>query len=246
MSPTRWGRWPVSDMARDRRYDSPLQFEPAARSHPLSYAVQRAAKRFIDVVASGLGLLLLSPFLLLVAGIVRLESRGPALFRQERLGHNGEPFTFYKFRTMRDGNDPTIHKQYVESLITQPSDELKGDGGAFKIENDPRVTRIGGFLRRTSIDELPQLINVLLGHMSLVGPRPPIAYEAELYSERAKRRLECKPGITGLWQVSGRCETTFEEMVDLDIHYIETWSLLLDMQILMRTPWAVIDGKGAW
>ena len=183
--------------------------------------------------------------MLLIAAAVRLESHGPALFRQVRLGKNGQPFTFYKFRTMVDGNDPSVHRRYVERLITRPSEELKGDTGSFKLENDPRVTKVGGFLRRTSLDELPQLLNVLNGEMSLVGPRPPLVYEAELYSERAARRLECTPGITGLWQVSGRCLTTFDEMVELDIEYIESWSLGLDMAILARTLPAVINGGGA-
>ncbi len=189
---------------------------------------------------------MLSPFLLLVAVAVRLESKGPALFRQTRLGKDAQPFTFYKFRTMVDGNDPEIHRRYVESLITKPSEELKGDTGSFKIENDPRLTKLGGLLRRTSIDELPQLFNVLTGDMSLVGPRPPLPYEVELYSARALRRLECRPGITGLWQVSGRCMTTFDEMVELDIEYIDTWSLGLDLRILARTPRAVLGGRGAW
>ena len=175
-----------------------------------------------------------------------MESSGPALFRQERLGKNGAPFTFYKFRTMVDGNDPSIHQKYVEQLITQGSEAAKGDTGSFKIGNDPRVTRFGRILRRTSIDELPQLINMLLGDMSLVGPRPPLRYEVELYSARAMRRLEVRPGITGLWQVSGRCQTTFDEMVDLDIEYVDNWSLGLDAKIILRTIPVVFGRKGAW
>jgi lipopolysaccharide/colanic/teichoic acid biosynthesis glycosyltransferase len=162
------------------------------------------------------------------------------------VGKDGQPFIFYKFRTMTDGNDPAIHRCYVKSLITRPSEELKGDTGSFKLENDPRLTRLGKLLRCSSIDELPQLMNVLLGEMSLVGPRPAIDYEVELYSDRARRRLESKPGITGLWQVSGRCRTTFDEMVELDIEYIDGWSLWLDMEILVRTLPAVFSGMGAW
>lgn len=203
-------------------------------------------KRSIDVIVASLGLIALSPLLLLIGLAVRLESPGPALFRQVRLGRGARPFVFYKFRTMRDGNDSDIHKRYVEELITRPSEELKGGSGSFKIEDDPRLTRIGRFLRRTSLDELPQLLNVLAGEMSLVGPRPPLAYEVELYSERARRRLECTPGITGLWQVSGRCLTTFDEMVDLDIEYIDNWSLGLDLAILARTVPTVVSGRGAW
>jgi lipopolysaccharide/colanic/teichoic acid biosynthesis glycosyltransferase len=200
----------------------------------------------MDIAVAALGLLLLSPLLLLVAVAVRLDSPGPVLYRQVRLGKGAEPFTFYKFRTMVANNDPGIHQRYVSRLITRPSEELKGDTGAFKIENDPRVTRLGRFLRRASIDELPQLYNVLRGDMSLVGPRPPIPYEVELYSPRALRRLECKPGITGLWQVSGRCMKTYDEMVELDIEYIDNWSLRMDLVILARTPAAVLGKRGAW
>lgn len=238
----------MTDRAETSRYpdsfaiSEPRSTETAARA----YSPALAMKRAIDVLVSALGLVVLSPLLLLIAAAVRLESSGPSLFRQVRLGKNGQPFTFYKFRTMVDGNDPGVHRRYVERLITRPSEELKGDTGSFKLEHDPRVTRIGGFLRRTSLDELPQLLNVLNGEMSLVGPRPPLVYEAELYSERASRRLECTPGITGLWQVSGRCLTTFDEMVDLDIEYIESWSLGLDMAILARTFPAVINGGGAF
>ncbi len=204
------------------------------------------AKRVIDVIVAAVLLVVLSPVLLLIGLIVWFGSPGPALFQQERLGKDGRPFTFYKFRTMVDGNDPSAHKNYVRQLITNGSSELKGDTGSFKIENDPRVTRFGRILRRTSLDELPQLINILAGDMSLVGPRPPLSYEVELYSDRARRRLECVPGVTGLWQVSGRCETTFEEMVELDIRYIETWTLGLDMKILARTVPVVLGRKGAW
>ena len=211
-----------------------------------SRRVALAVKRVADFCASALGLVLLSPILLLIGLIVRMESPGPALFRQERIGQGSVPFTFYKFRTMADGNDPAIHQKYVRQLITQGSEDLKGDTGSFKIENDPRVTRFGRILRRTSIDELPQLLNVLAGDMSLVGPRPPLRYEVELYSARALRRLECRPGITGLWQVSGRCQTTFDEMVGLDIEYVDDWSLGLDLRILARTVPVVFGRKGAW
>jgi lipopolysaccharide/colanic/teichoic acid biosynthesis glycosyltransferase len=238
----------VTDRAESSRYPDSFAISEPGRLGAVARASgpALAVKRSIDVLVSALGLVVLSPFLLLIAVAVRLESHGPALFRQVRLGKNGQPFTFYKFRTMVDGNDPSLHRRYVERLITRPSEELKGDTGSFKIEHDPRVTKVGGFLRRTSLDELPQLLNVLNGEMSLVGPRPPLVYEAELYSERASRRLECTPGITGLWQVSGRCLTTFDEMVELDIEYIESWSLGLDMAILARTLPAVINGGGAF
>jgi lipopolysaccharide/colanic/teichoic acid biosynthesis glycosyltransferase len=238
----------VTDRAESSRYPDSFAISEPGRLGAVARASSPAlaVKRSIDVLVSALGLAVLSPFLLLIAVAVRLESHGPALFRQVRLGKNGQPFTFYKFRTMVDGNDPSVHRRYVERLITRPSEELKGDTGSFKLEHDPRVTKVGGFLRRTSLDELPQLLNVLNGEMSLVGPRPPLVYEAELYSERASRRLECTPGITGLWQVSGRCLTTFDEMVELDIEYIESWSLGLDMAILARTLPAVINGGGAF
>jgi len=222
----------------------------ASRARELGFAnagrISLAAKRALDVSIALVLLILLAPILLLVALAIRLESPGAALFRQERFGRGGERFTFYKFRTMVDGNDPTAHRTYVRQLITEGSNELKGDTGSFKLENDPRVTRLGHTLRRLSIDELPQLINVIAGDMSLVGPRPPLPYEVELYSAQASRRLECLPGITGLWQVSGRCETTFDEMVELDIRYIETWTLGLDLRILARTVPVVLGRKGAW
>jgi lipopolysaccharide/colanic/teichoic acid biosynthesis glycosyltransferase len=147
---------------------------------------------------------------------------------------------------MVDGNDPAIHRRYVTKLITEGSCELAGDTGSFKIEQDPRVTRLGRILRRTSLDELPQLINVFKGEMSLVGPRPPLDYEGALYSARAMGRLECVPGMTGLWQVSGRCERTFDEMIDLDLEYKDNWSLGLDLKILALTIPVVFGRKGAW
>jgi len=222
------------------RSDTPRTVTAEGQRIPL------AIKRVGDFVVSAFGLVILWPILLLIGLIVRMESSGPALFRQERIGLGGVPFTFYKFRTMEDGNDPSIHKDYVRRLITQGSEDLKGDTGSFKIEDDPRVTRFGRILRRTSLDELPQLLNVFLGDMSLVGPRPPLQYEVELYSDYALRRLECRPGITGLWQVSGRCQTTFDEMVELDVEYVDSWSLGLDLRILARTVPVVFGRKGAW
>lgn len=209
-------------------------------------AAAGAAKRAIDLIGSAVGLVLLSPLLAVVSVAVKLTSAGPVIFRQERIGKDGNAFVFYKFRTMADGNDPAIHRRYVSALIRRDDAELKGESGSYKIESDPRVTSLGRVLRRTSIDELPQLVNVLKGEMSLVGPRPPIGYEVELYSPRDMRRLEVRPGITGLWQVSGRCQTTFAEMIDLDLAYIDSWSLGLDVSILARTFAVVFDRKGAW
>src|SRR5579885_2686791 len=207
----------------------------------------------IDVVGSGVGLLLFAPLFLAIAALVKLSSRGPVFFRQQRIGQHGMPFTFLKFRTMYTNNDHSAHKEYVKKLIAgEAQAHSNGDGdsaesGVYKITSDPRVTRIGSFLRRTSIDELPQLINVLKGEMSLVGPRPPIQYEVESYDIWHRGRLmEAKPGITGLWQVSGRCRIKFDEMVRLDIRYARTWSLWLDLKILLRTPRAVLLGEGAY
>lgn len=205
-------------------------------------------KRAIDVVGSVLALVLLAPVFLAITLAIKLTSRGPVFFRQERLGQSGEPFGCYKFRTMHLNNDARIHKEYVHRLIQgrAAASAAKGAAGVYKITNDPRVTRVGRFLRRTSLDELPQFFNVLKGEMSLVGPRPPIPYELEAYDVWHRRRiLEARPGITGLWQVRGRSRTTFDEMVRLDLQYARTWSLWLDFKILLATPRAVFSGKGA-
>ena len=208
-------------------------------------------KRVIDIVGSIAGLILFSPFFLTISILTKLTSKGPVLFRQERIGLYGRKFTFLKFRSMTVNNDPRIHQEYVKNLI-------HGNGGengrnnpeqakVYKITNDPRVTPIGRFLRKTSLDELPQFINVLKGEMSLVGPRPPIPYEMDNYDLWHRRRvLEIKPGITGLWQVKGRSSTTFDEMVRLDLRYTRERSFWLDLVILFRTPWAVFNGKGAY
>lgn len=205
-------------------------------------------KRGIDIVGSAIGLIALSPLLLTLAAAIKLTSPGPVLFRQQRIGQYGCCFEFLKFRSMRTGNDPHIHRQYVTRLISNPEDpSLKNEGGVYKITRDPRVTRVGGFLRRTSLDELPQLWNVLRGTMSLVGPRPAIPYELAAYQTWHRRRLlEAKPGMTGLWQVEGRSRVSFDEMVRLDLRYAMHWSPLLDLKILWRTPRAVVRGKGAY
>lgn len=229
-----------------------LRFDPARltaqeRAVPaIGRGMARLAKRALDVTASAVGLVLLSPVLLVVAIAVRVDSSGPAIFAQRRLGKNGRPFTFYKFRSMCDGCDSDMHRSYVSRLIKSQSEELKGASGSYKLDRDPRITRVGRILRRTSLDELPQLYNVLRGEMSLVGPRPPLAYEVELYTARHMRRLEATPGMSGLWQVSGRTNTTFEQMVDLDLAYIDNWSLALDLEILLRTISVVLDRGGAW
>lgn len=194
----------------------------------------RVAKRAMDLAIGTIALLLTSPILLVAALAIRLTSKGPALFRQQRIGMDGRPFDILKFRTMVTGADASIHQEFVEGLI-RGDVALDEDTALYKLTDDPRVTKVGRFLRRTSIDELPQLINVMRGEMSIVGPRPPVPFEVEAYAEWHRRRLEVRPGMTGLWQVSGRSRMSFDEMVKLDIHYIETWSPLRDISIVLRT-----------
>jgi lipopolysaccharide/colanic/teichoic acid biosynthesis glycosyltransferase len=202
--------------------------------------------RALDIVGAGSLLVILSPVLLVVAILVKLDSPGPALFRQRRLGRNVRPFSVCKFRTMDHGASPEAHKAYVEAMIREDeADESGVPKPMMKLQRDPRITKIGAFLRKTSIDELPQLWNVLMGEMSLVGPRPPIQYEVDAYPARAFRRFAVRPGVTGLWQVSGRSLITFAEMIDLDIEYVERRSLLLNVKIIALTVPTVLGGKGA-
>jgi len=208
----------------------------------------RALKRSMDVVGSLLLLATLSPVFLVIAAAIKLTSRGPILFRQQRIGEHGTAFTFLKFRSMYVNNDASKHKEYVRQLIAgEAAKHTNGAGeGIFKLTNDPRITPVGNFLRRTSLDELPQFINVLRGDMSLVGPRPPVPYEVEAYATWHRRRLlEAKPGITGLWQVEGRSRVGFDDMVRLDLRYARNCSPWLDLKILVQTPKAVIAGNGA-
>jgi exopolysaccharide biosynthesis polyprenyl glycosylphosphotransferase len=198
---------------------------------------QAAAKRACDVVLSAIGLLALLPVFAAVAVAIKATSPGPVVFRQERIGLRGRPFTLLKFRTMVTGAD-----QLLDALA-----ELnEADGPLFKLRKDPRVTRVGAFLRRSSIDELPQLWNVLKGEMSLVGPRPPLAGEVALYEEWQHDRLEVRPGITGLWQVSGRSELSFEDYVRLDLFYVENWSVAYDLYILSKTIPLLVSTRGAY
>jgi len=194
-------------------------------------------KRLIDVTVAAVGLVLCAPLFLLIALAIRLDSPGPLIFRQTRVGLRGRHFEMYKFRSMHVG---------AEEQQDMLADMNEADGPIFKIRDDPRLTRVGRILRRLSMDELPQLVNVLRGEMSLVGPRPPIPAEVEKYQEWHKKRLEAPPGMTGLWQVSGRSRLSFDEMVLLDIYYIENWSLWLDFKILMRTIPKVLLGEGAY
>jgi lipopolysaccharide/colanic/teichoic acid biosynthesis glycosyltransferase len=206
------------------------------------------AKRCMDIVLSLLALLILAPLMILIAASVKLTSPGPVLFRQVRLGQSGKGFTFLKFRSMYAKADHAIHEAYIKRFISNQTDVPAhgGDSQVFKLQSDPRVTRVGRFLRRTSLDEIPQFFSVLAGHMSLVGPRPPLPYELANYEIWHRRRLlAVKPGITGLWQVEGRSRVKFDEMVRMDIAYAKTWSLWTDIKILLRTPRAVVSGNGA-
>lgn len=203
-------------------------------------------KRAIDVVGGSLLALICLPICVVIAIAIKLTSKGPVLFKQQRVGQYGKQFTFLKFRSMYANNDNSVHKEFVTNMI---ANKVGGgeNGDIYKLTRDRRITPLGKFLRKTSLDELPQFLNVLKGEMSLVGPRPPIPYELAAYQTWHRRRLlEVKPGITGLWQVTGRCRVGFDEMVRLDLKYATVWSPWLDMKILLLTPVAVIKGSGAY
>jgi lipopolysaccharide/colanic/teichoic acid biosynthesis glycosyltransferase len=222
---------------------------PDLEKRQTSNRLRLATKRLTDVLGSLLLLGILSPIFLIIAAAIKLTSRGPVLFRQKRIGEHGTPFTFLKFRSMYMNNDSQEHREYVRQLIAGQAQRKSADGkteGVFKLTNDPRITPVGRLLRRSSLDELPQLFNVLRGEMSLVGPRPPVPYEVEFYATWHRRRLlEAKPGITGLWQVHGRSRVEFDDMVRLDLRYARDCSPLLDLKILLQTPKAVMGGDGA-
>jgi len=231
----------------------------AAMEWPFSFEIlnqsqlrdlQLKVKRLIDIAGSIAGIVLGLPLLLIISVLIKLTSTGPVLFRQERLGLLGKTFTFRKFRSMRVDSDESIHKDYVTKLISGETDAINRgtcEQPLYKITDDPRITPFGKFLRKSSLDELPQFFNVLKGDMSLVGPRPPIPYECDHYKRwHCRRVLEVKPGITGLWQVSGRSCTTFDEMVRLDLAYVRNWSLWLDIKIILKTFWAVLSTKGGY
>lgn len=203
------------------------------------------AKRVLDIAFS---LLILLPLLLItgiVAILIKLDSEGPVFFRQKRIGLNGEEFVFLKFRSMYVNNDDSIHREAVEQYMKGLAlNEQSEDGSLFKLGNDPRITRVGRFIRKTSLDELPQFFNVLRGEMSLVGPRPPLPYEVALYSSYDWLRLSGKPGLTGTWQVYGRSKVTFEKMVKMDIEYLQQQSLWQDLKLIALTPSVMISGRG--
>jgi len=212
---------------------------------PLSSGA-RILKRTFDLVVAALTIVLLFPIWLLIAILIKLDSTGPVFYTQERVGMDGRLFLLYKFRTMKAGADPELHREYQKAFIAGRAEANVGNDSkpTYKLLADPRITKVGKLLRRSSLDEVPQLLNVLLGDMSIVGPRPPIPYEVEAYELWHRKRLDMKPGLTGLWQVSGRNRLPFEEMVRLDLFYIENWSLLLDLKIILRTGFVMIGGQG--
>jgi lipopolysaccharide/colanic/teichoic acid biosynthesis glycosyltransferase len=232
--------------AHELRSSPPLEREAAQprRGEAAEPAWQAAARRALDLLLAATAVLLLSPLLVALALAIRLDSRGPALFRQRRVGLGEREFTVFKFRSMRFDADPRGHREYVTALI-QGQRANGGRENLYKLAVDDRITPVGRWIRRWSLDELPQLFNVIAGDMSLVGPRPAIPYEVAEYPSWYLRRFAVKPGLTGLWQVSGRNERTYEEMVRLDVEYAERRSLLLDLSILARTPLTVLARRGA-
>ncbi len=251
------GRWPVNgsigacvevnESIRGRRL--PATGVPWMASAVAPGPRYRVAKRVIDLAISLSALVCIAPLLGLVALLVKLDSKGPVFFVQDRIGYDpttGKTRVFgcYKFRSMKHGADPSLHREHMAKLIrgqrTAPM-----NGRSYKLVRDPRITRVGAALRRTSLDELPQLINVIRGEMSIVGPRPAIPYEVELYEDWHRRRLQATPGITGWWQVRGRNQVTFDEAMRMDIYYVEHQSLSFDLKIMLLTPLAVLSGRGA-
>ena len=228
----------LADIASDRLTVRPLGRFPVVYVEPRSRGGWRAiAKRTFDLLIAGVALTLLAPVLFVVALVVKRDSSGPILFKQERVGKNGIPFNVLKFRTM------VVN---AEELLEELSEDNEGAGPLFKMKGDPRVTRSGGFLRKTSLDELPQLWNVMRNEMSLVGPRPALRGEMSEWEDELYARLRVKPGITGMWQVSGRSSTTFEEYTRLDLYYVDNWSLIVDVSILVKTLPAVLKSDGAY
>jgi exopolysaccharide biosynthesis polyprenyl glycosylphosphotransferase len=215
---------------------------------PGIHGARRVSKRAFDVAVAVLCVVFLSPILALVALAIKLDSPGPILYKSTRIGENGALFTMFKFRSMWNDADSSLHKAYVARLIEENLglEEVEDvSEGTLKIKDDTRITRVGRIIRKTSVDELPQLFNVLRGDMSLVGPRPPLPYEVALYSDWHKQRLASLPGLTGWWQVKGRNRVSFDEMVRMDLYYAQHTSFWLDLKILFMTPWAVISGRGA-
>ncbi len=237
--------FPETDKTLSLKYEFDHFLYPDHTNSSMKERLPMTVKSMLDIAISATALIVAFPIFFGIAVAVKATSRGPVFFRQHRIGLNGRSFEMLKFRSMYVNCDEDSHKKYITKYIREQKNAAV-EPGVFKLTNDKRITSIGQFLRKSSLDELPQLINVLMGDMSLVGPRPPLAYECEMYDIWHRRRLlSCKPGITGLWQVTGRSRTTFDEMVRLDLKYIKEWSLWLDLKILLATPKAVLSGKGA-
>jgi lipopolysaccharide/colanic/teichoic acid biosynthesis glycosyltransferase len=237
----------------DRRHaavavEDSAYYGPAQHHAPRTLPVQPGAKRFhrlFDVTFASAAVLLLSPLLIVVALLVKLTSRGPVFFRQERAGLNGRPFRIFKFRTMLKDNDDRAHRELCETELTATAEPAPTSDGIFKLENDPRITRIGKILRRCSVDELPQLFNVIRGQMGVVGPRPLPTWEVDLIPAYFQQRSLVRPGLTGLWQVSGRNLLNTQQMLELDVEYVRRRSWGVDLSILARTPMVLVRGDGA-
>ncbi len=231
------------------RPSNPILYPDLLRRDDTRRFLLSGIKRMVDILGSALALTTSAPLLLLIALAIKASSKGPVFFKQQRIGQYGKRFTFLKFRSMHVDSDPGVHQAYVTKFIAGHAEREPSNGngdGVYKLTNDERVTRVGAFLRRTSLDELPQFLNVLKGDMSMVGPRPALPYEVAAYQTWHRRRvLEVKPGITGLWQVSGRSQVKFDDMVRLDLRYAKAWSPWMDIKILLRTPAAVWSGEGA-
>ena len=229
----------LMEVAGPRLHIRPVTGLPLLHVEEPEFAgIRRLIKAVVDRTVAGVALLLAAPLFLVIAAGIRLTSPGPAIFRQTRIGKNGREFTMLKFRSMY--MDAEARRAELDSL------NERSEGLLFKIRDDPRITRFGKVLRGLSLDELPQLVNVLCGHMSLVGPRPPLPAEVALYDDDVRRRLLVKPGLTGLWQISGRSDLTWEESVRLDLRYVENWSLSLDLLILWKTAFVVVRSSGAY
>ena len=240
----------ISEYARLAMADQPT-------TPSLTMLLYLGLKRAFDVLAALVALVILSPVLLLVAIAIRLDSNGPIIYRQERVLGGQAPdmphpernvFTFYKFRSMHVNNDPSAHREFIQRYMEGQASTNNGTSHkpVYKLKHDPRITRVGAIIRRTSLDELPQLVNIIKGDMSWVGPRPAIPYEVEHYSPRARQRLIPQSGLTGLWQVSGRTCLTFDQMVELDIAYSQRRSAWLDLQIMIKTIPTILSRDGAW
>lgn len=210
---------------------------------------EKALKRSIDVVLSLLVLLVGFPFFLAIAILIKITSKGPVFFEQERVGRDGSHFTLYKFRTMKEGIDDSAHREFTRNFINGHGIDSSLDHGGdnvYKLTDDPRITGVGGFLRKVSLDELPQFINILKGEMTIVGPRPCLPYEFDCFKDWHKLRVKVKPGLTGLWQVSGRSTVPFDEMVKLDLLYIENWTFQMDIKIMLKTLPVMLAGTGGY